>query len=80
VAFAFRAPVDCEPLVALAPVQAPEAVHEVAWLVDQVKVDAAPLATVLGLALKLTATDAVDVTVTVADCTALPPVPVQVRE
>jgi hypothetical protein len=80
VAFAFRAPVDWEPLVAFEPVQAPEAAHDVAWLDDQVRVDAAPLATVLGLALKLTTTDGVDVTVTVADCTALPPVPLQVKE
>lgn len=68
---------DCEPLVALEPDQAPEAEHEVALLDDQLKVDAAPLAIVLGLALKLTVAVGVGVTVTVADWTALPPLPVQ---
>ena len=71
------APVDCDPVVALDPDQAPEAVHEVALLDDQVSIDALPLARVLGLALKLTA--AVGFTVTVADCAALPPGPVQLR-
>jgi hypothetical protein len=69
--------VDCDPVVALDPDQAPEAVHEVALLDDQVSIDALPLARVLGLALKLTA--AVGFTVTVADCAALPPGPVQLR-
>ena len=67
---------DCEPLVALAPDQAPEAVHEVALVAAQVNVDVPPLATVLGLALKLTV-GAGAVTETVADCVALPPAPVQ---
>jgi hypothetical protein len=44
----------------------------------QVKVDALPLFTLLGLVLKLTV-GAVAETVTVADCDALPPAPVQVR-
>ena len=64
---AFRGPVDCEPLVALDPVQAPEAEHEVALLDDHVRVEAAPLATVLGLALKLTVAVGVEATVIVAD-------------
>ena len=68
---------DCEPLTALLPDQAPEAVQEVAWVLDHVRVELAPLATVLGLAVKLTV-GAADVTVTVADCAALPPAPVQV--
>jgi hypothetical protein len=59
--------VDCEPLVALAPVQAPEAEHEVALLDDHVKVEAEPLAIVLGLALKLTVAVGDVATVTVAD-------------
>ena len=47
-------------------------------LVDvHVKVDVAPLLTVLGLAERVTA-GADWVTETVADCVALPPVPVQV--
>jgi hypothetical protein len=61
------------------PDQAPEAVHEVALVDDQVNVDALPRSTVLGLALKLTAGDRFVLTVTVADCAALPPLPVQVR-
>ena len=70
---------DCEPLMALAPDQAPEAEHEVALLDDHDSVEAAPLAIVLGLALMLTVAVGVAVTVTVADCTALPPSPVQDR-
>ena len=45
---------DVEPLVALAPDQAPEAAHEVALADDHVSVELAPLAMVLGLALRLT--------------------------
>ena len=71
-----RAVVDCEPLVALAPDQAPEAVHEVALVAVQVNVEVPPLTTVLGLALKLIV-GAGAVTETVADCVALPPAPVQ---
>jgi hypothetical protein len=67
VALAVREPVDCEPLVAFEPVQPPEAEHEVALLDDHVKVEAEPLATVLGLALKLTVAVGVAATVTVAD-------------
>jgi hypothetical protein len=71
------APVDCEPLAALLPDQAPEAVQEVALVADQVNVDLPPLATVLGLAAKVTV-GAGEVTDTVDDCAALPPLPVQV--
>lgn len=64
---ALSAPVDCEPPVAaLAPDQAPEAIHEVAWVVDQVNVELLPLATVLGAADKVTVGAGV-VTETVAD-------------
>jgi hypothetical protein len=76
VALAVRAPVDCDPLIALAPDQAPEAVQPVALVADQFKVELPPLATVLGLAAMLT-TGAVAVTDTVADWLELPPVPVQ---
>ena len=48
------APVDCEPLTASVPDQAPEAVHEVALVDDQLKVELVPLATVLGLAVRVT--------------------------
>ncbi len=61
------------------PAQPPDAVQDVAFLDDQVKVDAAPLATVLGLALRATVAVGVALTMTVADWEALPPVPVQVR-
>ena len=71
------APVDCEPLKALLPDQPPEATHEVALEDDQVSVALAPLATVVGFALSATVGAGV-VTVTVADCAALPPAPVQV--
>ena len=70
---------DCEPLTAFVPDQAPEAVQAVALLADQVKVALPPLAMVLGLADRATV-GAGGVTVTVFDCVALPPAPVQVRE
>jgi hypothetical protein len=73
-----RAPVDCEPLVALAPDQAPEAVQAVALLADQVKTALPPLAIVLGLAVKPTVGADV-LTETIAVCAALPPGPVQDR-
>ncbi len=63
--------------MALLPDQAPEAVHEVALVLDQVNVELDPLATVPGLAVKFTV-GAGGVTVTVADCAAPPPAPVQV--
>jgi len=78
VVVALSAPVDCEPLVAKVPDQPPEAAQEVAFVDVQLKVEVAPLATVLGLALSVTVGAGV-VTVTVADCAALPPLPVQVR-
>ena len=74
---AVSAPLDCEPLIALLPDQPPEAVQEVALVDDQLNVDALPLATVLGLAVKLTV-GAGAFTETVADCVVLPPLPVQV--
>jgi hypothetical protein len=61
----------------LLPVQPPEAVQAVALLETQLNVEVPPLATVLGLALMLTVALGVLLTVTVADCAALPPVPVQ---
>jgi hypothetical protein len=75
--FVVRAAVLWEPLVVLLPVQPPEAVQDVALVEDQVRVEVAPLATVLGLAVRVTAGAGV-VTDTVADCDALPPVPLQV--
>ena len=68
---------DCEPLVASLPDQAPDATHEVALVEVQDRVEALPLVTVLGLALRATI-GAGELTVTVADCAALPPAPVHV--
>jgi hypothetical protein len=77
VALAVITPEDCEPLSALVPDQAPEAEQAVAFLVDHVNVEAVPESTVLGAALSTT-TGGNPETVTVADCVAEPPVPVQV--
>jgi hypothetical protein len=74
---ALNAPVGCEPLAALAPDQAPEAVHAVAWFDDHTRVDPLPLATVLGLA-ESARVGAGWVTETVVDWLALVPAPVQV--
>jgi hypothetical protein len=64
-------------LTARAPDQAPVAVQDVALVADQVRVELLPLATLLGLAVKVTV-GAGEVTETVVDCDALPPAPVQV--
>jgi hypothetical protein len=72
-------PVDCEPLIGLLPLQAPEAVQAVAFVADQVSVELVPLDTELGAALIKTV-GAAALTETVADCVALPPGPVHVNE
>jgi hypothetical protein len=73
--------VDCEPLAAFEPDQAPEAVQEVAFVVDQLKVELPPLTMELGLAARLTVGAGVgEVTETVAAWIALPPLPVQLSE
>jgi hypothetical protein len=54
-------------------------VHEVALLEVHVSVEEPPLLIVLGLALKLTVAEGFALTVTVADCAALPPAPLHVR-
>src|SRR5580658_7330154 len=77
-ALAFRAPVDWEPLMALPPDQAPDALHEVALVDDQVRDAALPLVMELGLAVKVTVGAAV-FTEMIADCWAVPPAPVQDR-
>ncbi len=51
---AVSAPVLCEPLVALVPLQPPEAVHEVALVELHVTVDVPPLATDVGFAARVT--------------------------
>jgi hypothetical protein len=72
------APVDCEPLVATAPDQPPDAAQDVALVEDQVRVELPPLATLVGLALSETLGVGAD-TETVTDCAAVPPGPVQVN-
>jgi hypothetical protein len=44
----------CVPLVAFAPLQPPEAVHEVAFVELHVSVEAPPLVTVVGFAVSVT--------------------------
>jgi hypothetical protein len=73
-----KAPVDCEAVIALLPDHEPPATQAVALLAAQVRVDELPLAIVLGLALKLTVVFGLALTVTVADCEAVPPLPVHV--
>ena len=69
----------CVPLVAFVPLQLPEAVHAVAFVELHVNVEAAPLATDVGFALKVAV--ALGDTVTVAVAMLLgPPVPVQINE
>lgn len=60
------------------PLQAPDAVQELALLLDQVSIEALPAFTVAGAALSVTVGALLD-TVTVADCVADPPPPVQVN-
>jgi len=60
------------------PDQAPEAVQEVALADDQVSVALLPLIIALGPTLRLTVGVGA-FTETVADCWALPPVPLQVK-
>lgn len=74
---AVRAAVACEPAVASEPLQPPEAVQAVASVDDHVKAEAAPLLTVAGFAARETAGAGL-VTETMADCAALPPLPLQV--
>jgi hypothetical protein len=79
VALADNTPVDCEPLSALLPLHAPDAVQAVAFATVQLSVELVPLVTELGAALTETV-GADELTETVADWVALPPGPVQVNE
>lgn len=67
---------DHVPLNATSPLQPPEAIHLVALVEFQVKLELAPLLTVVGVADSVTV-GAGSVTRTSADCEAEPPVPVQ---
>ena len=74
-----RGPVLCVPLVALVPLQFPEAVHDVALVELHVSVEAPPLATEVGFAVSVTV--AVPGTVTVVVAVLLRPFgPTQVKE
>lgn len=75
----FSAGVVAEPLMALTPDQPPEAVQLVAPVDDQVTFEVSPLLIVVGLAVKCTVGAVAELTVTVVDCLALPPRPVQVK-
>ena len=77
VVVASSAPVAFDPLVPREPLQPPEAVQAVALVEAQVNVEAAPLATLVGPALKDTLGAGAE-TVTVTDWAAEPPAPVQV--
>ena len=77
-AVAVSAPVDCEPLTARVPAQAPEAVQAVALVEDQLSVAVPPLVMALGPTLKVTVGRG-DLMETVVDWAALPPGPVQVN-
>jgi hypothetical protein len=65
-------------VAALAPDQAPDDIHDVALVADHDSMELRPLATELGAADKVTV-GAGEVTDTVADWLALPPLPVQLR-
>ncbi len=65
---------DCDPLTGFEPAHAPDAVHAVALVADQVNVELEPLVMLLGLATSVM-TGADEFTDTVADCDALPPDP-----
>ena len=75
---ALSAPVLALPLVGSLPDQPPDAVQLVALVDDQLNVAAEPLFTVPGFALRVTVGLAGADTLTVTDCVALPPEPLQV--
>ena len=70
-------PVDCDPLNDFLPDQPPDVEHDVAFWLDHDNVEPVPTSTVLGLAVSVT-TGANSETVTLTDCVAEPPDPVQV--
>jgi hypothetical protein len=71
-----RAPVDCDPFGPSVPLHPPDAEQELALLDDHVRIEAAPLATVVGFA-RNDRLGAAAATVTVTVCEAEPPLPVQ---
>ena len=69
---------DWDPLVGSAPDQAPDAVQALAFFDVQESTEADPLKMLLGPA-DSTTIGAAELTVTVTDCAAVPPGPLQVR-
>jgi hypothetical protein len=68
------------PLAALVPLQPPEAVHEVALVLLQVRVEVRPEATLVGFAVSFTVgSGAITVTVAAAAAGAVPVAPEQVN-
>jgi hypothetical protein len=78
-ALAVNAGVLAEPAVASLPFQPPDALQEVAFVEFQLKLEVAPLFTVVGLADKVTVGVGL-VTEIVTTCEALPPEPEQMSE
>lgn len=74
-------PTFCVPEGAFWPLQAPEAVHDVALVLDQVSVLVPPDCTLVGLAVRVTvgAGGCAPLTVTVTDRCVEPPVPLQLK-
>jgi hypothetical protein len=70
--------VDQVPVVATAPLQPPEAVHEVAFSEFHCNFETLPAVIVVGSAVRVTS-GAAEVTTTSADCAVEPPGPVQVN-
>lgn len=68
-----------EPLSVLVPDHPPDAVQEVALADDQFSVAVPPIATVVGVAVRVTEGAAGCVTVTFTDCVVSPPAPVHVN-
>jgi hypothetical protein len=61
------------PLSALEPVQPPDAVHDVAFALDQVSAESAPAVIEGGLAVSVTVGSGAEVTVTVAEADVVSP-------
>jgi hypothetical protein len=78
VLFAVKAPVLIEPAVSWAPDHAPEAVHDVASVLDHVSVELAPASTTVGLAEIATMGAGGEPTSTVTELVAVPPAPLQI--
>lgn len=76
---AVSAPVEALPLVALVPLQPADAVHELAFVLLQVSVEALPEVTEVGLAASVTVGFGITVTVAVAAAGVVPAAPEQVR-